>query len=87
MVRISDLRSREVINIVDGRRLGVIKDIDIDPEEGRITALILPGPGRLLGILGRNEDLVVPWERIKKIGIDVILIELGSSKSFSKNCY
>jgi len=78
VVRISDLRMREVINVVDGRRLGPIKDIDIDLEEGRINAIILPGhgSGRLMGILGREEEVVVPWQKIKKIGIDVILVDL-----------
>ncbi len=78
MVRISDLRMREVINVADGRRLGPIKDIDIDLEEGRINAIILPGygGGRLMGILGREEEVVVPWQKIKKIGIDVILVDL-----------
>lgn len=78
MVRISDLRMREIINVADGRRLGPIKDIDIDLEEGRINAIILPGhgSGRLMGILGREEEVVVPWQKIKKIGIDVILVDL-----------
>lgn len=80
MVKISDLRSREIVNIVDGRRLGLIKDIDIDLEEGRITAIVLPGAGggRLLGFLGKEEELIVPWEKIVKIGMDVILVELNS---------
>ncbi|GFN24064.1 hypothetical protein TAMC210_23820 [Thermanaeromonas sp. C210] len=43
MVRVSELRLRDVINVVDGRRLGLIKDVEIDVEEGRIKALILPG--------------------------------------------
>lgn len=79
MVKISDLRMREVINIADGRRLGPIKDIDIDLEEGRICAIILPGhgAGRFMGILGREEEVVVPWNRIRKIGIDVILVDLA----------
>lgn len=79
MVRISDMRAREVINVVDGRRLGLIKDIDIDLEEGRISALILPGPARLLSFFGRSEEIVVPWEKIKKIGVDVILVEIGGA--------
>lgn len=77
MVKISDLRTREVINISDGRRLGPIKDIDIDLEQGCIGAIILPGPGtRLMGIFGREEEIVVPWNKIKKIGYDVILVDL-----------
>ncbi|MGB9802728.1 YlmC/YmxH family sporulation protein [Desulfofundulus sp.] len=77
MVKVSDLRMREVINIADGRRMGPIKDIDIDLEQGRISAIILPGQGnRLLGLFGREEEIVVPWHKIKKIGLDVILIDL-----------
>lgn len=80
MVKISDLRSREIVNIVDGRRLGLIKDIDIDLEEGKITAIILPGAGggRFLGFLGKEEEIIVPWDKIVKIGMDVILVEVSS---------
>lgn len=81
MVRISDLRMREVINIADGRRLGPIKDIDVNLEEGRISAIILPGhgggAGRLMGFIGREEELVVPWPKVRKIGVDVILVDLS----------
>lgn len=80
MVKISDLRTREVVNVVDGRRLGFIKDIDIDLEEGRVNAIILPGGagGRFLGFFGKEEEIVVPWDKIKKIGMDVILVEINS---------
>jgi len=83
MVKISDLRMREVVNIADGRRLGPIKDIDINLEEGRIDAIILPGhgggggAGKLMGFIGREEELVVPWQKIRKIGVDVILVDLS----------
>lgn len=76
MIKISDLRVREVVNVVDGRRLGLIKDIDIDLEAGRISGIVLPGQGRFLGLFGREDELLVPWEKIKKIGVDVILVEL-----------
>ncbi|AVX20990.1 MULTISPECIES: YlmC/YmxH family sporulation protein [Carboxydocella] len=77
MLKVSDLRLREVINVVDGRRLGPIKDIDIDVENGTIRALVLnPEGGRMFRMFGRQEDIVIPWENINKIGIDVILVEL-----------
>ncbi|MBE3584814.1 YlmC/YmxH family sporulation protein [Desulfofundulus thermocisternus] len=77
MVKVSDLRMREVINIADGRRMGPIKDIDIDLEQGRVSAIILPGQSsRFLGLFGREEEIIVPWHKIKKIGLDVILIDL-----------
>ncbi|MHB1127099.1 MAG: YlmC/YmxH family sporulation protein [Bacillota bacterium] len=78
MVRISDLRLRDVINVIDGRRLGSIKDIDLDLEDGKVKTLILPGNGRFMGLFGKNDDLEIPWEKIRKIGVDVILVELNS---------
>ncbi|MBE3573488.1 MAG: YlmC/YmxH family sporulation protein [Moorella humiferrea] len=76
MIRVTELRQREVINIIDGRRLGIIKDLDLDLEAGRVKALIVPGQGgRFFFFFGREEDLVIPWENVVKVGVDVILVE------------
>ncbi|MGI6584619.1 MAG: YlmC/YmxH family sporulation protein [Gracilibacteraceae bacterium] len=75
MVKISELKQRDVININDGRRLGIVYDVEIDMEKGKIDALIIPGTGRILGLFSRESDIVVSWENIKKIGADVILID------------
>ncbi len=82
LIKISDLRDLEIININDGRRLGPLKDIELDLEKGAIQALILPNytGGRVLGIFGRSDDLVVPWEKIKRIGVDVLLVDLPSQQ-------
>ncbi len=79
MLRISDLRMRDIVNISDGRRLGLLKDIDIDLEMGRIKALILPGQNKGWSLFAqRSDDIVVPWEKIKKIGVDVILVDAST---------
>lgn len=75
MVRVSDLRDRDVININDGKRLGIINDVDLDLENGKIKAIILPGAGGFMGVIGRKNDLLIPWEKIRKIGIDTILVD------------
>ncbi len=78
MVKISELRLRDVINTFDGKRLGAIKDIDFDLEAGRIKSLILPGANnRFFSMFARNDEVIVPWENITKIGVDVILVNLG----------
>ncbi|MCM8899855.1 MAG: hypothetical protein PWR01_325 [Clostridiales bacterium] len=76
MEKTSDFRQKEVINIRDGRRLGVIVDMEFDLQSGRITAIVVPGPSRWLGFLKGDQDLVIPWENIKKIGDDVILVDV-----------
>lgn len=70
----------DVVNIGDGRRLGSVYDLDIDVETGKILALILPGEGGFFG-LGRGPDVEIPWERIVRIGIDVILVDLPSTRT------
>ena len=78
MVKISELKQREVISINDGKRLGIVYDVEIDMEKGTIDALVIPGTGRVMGLFSRESDVVVNWESIKKIGTDVILIDGGS---------
>lgn len=76
MFRISDLRHKDIVNSIDGKRLGYIKDIELDLNEGRIKAIILPGENRLFSFFGRNDDIIVDWQQVKKIGVDVVLVEL-----------
>ncbi len=76
MNRTSDFRQKEVINLSDGRRLGFVSDVELDLEEGKIDAIILPGVGRLFGILGKDNEFVIPWEKIVRIGEDIILVDL-----------
>ena len=78
MVRISDLENRDVININDGRRMGNVVDLELDLESGRIKAIVVPGTQRLLGLWGKHEEMVIEWDKIKKIGADVILVEVTS---------
>lgn len=75
VICVSDFKLKEVINIVDGKRMGTISDIEIDVDSGRLTAIVVPGAGKFLGLFGRNEDVVIPWNKINKIGLDVILVE------------
>ena len=79
LVKTSDLRRLDVINIGDGRRLGCVYDLDLDIETGEILALVLPGEGGIFGI-GRQPDIAIPWDRVVRVGVDVILVDLPPAK-------
>ena len=49
--------------------------MEVDLDTGRVTALVVPGRLRLLGLLGREEDRYIPWDRVRRFGEDIILVE------------
>ncbi len=75
MYRAGSLRQKEVININDASRLGYVSDVEISLNKGEIEAIIVPGRMRVFNF-GKNDDLVITWDKILKIGEDVILVEI-----------
>jgi YlmC/YmxH family sporulation protein len=75
-IRITQLHCKEVICISDGRRLGYITDVEIDISCGKVLAIVVPGPCRILGVCGRADDYVIAWDKICKIGPDIVLVDI-----------
>lgn len=76
-----DFKHKEVVNIVDGKRLGFVQDVTADLESGVITSIIVPGNSKLLNLFAGNNDIVIPWQDIKCIGEDIILVEINKEYS------
>ena len=74
--KFTDLHCKEVICVCDGRRLGFISDARIDVPEGNIVAIIVPGPCRFFGLWGRRDDYVIPWNCIRRMGPDIVLVDV-----------
>ncbi|MBR2081177.1 MAG: YlmC/YmxH family sporulation protein [Oscillospiraceae bacterium] len=72
----SQLRCKEVVNISDGNRLGYISDLDVDVTCGKILSVIVPGPGKLLGLFCSDYDYQIPWPCIRRIGDDIVLVDV-----------
>jgi YlmC/YmxH family sporulation protein len=81
-VKISDFQTKDVINIVDGKKLGQVSDLELDLKNGRIESIIVPSTGRFFGLFGGGADVVVPWRQIVKIGLDVVLVKMDSSRMY-----
>lgn len=86
-MRIYELRQKEVINICNGERLGYVVDVEINAVTGCVEALIIPGPCKLWGILGREEEYIIPFCKITHIGPDVILVEIVCEECLEKGKY
>ncbi|MBQ8288081.1 MAG: YlmC/YmxH family sporulation protein [Clostridia bacterium] len=69
----SNLRDKEIICVQDGRRLGYVCDLELDPITGKICALIVPGTASLFSFARRGR-CCIPWENIVRIGDDIILV-------------
>ena len=84
--KISDLQERQIVNIADGKCLGNIKDIELNVAAGTIQALVLPGNGGLLGMLQNQGELLVPWQKVVRIGVDVVLIDMPELAEGGRSC-
>ncbi len=71
----SELHYKEVIDIHSGMRLGFVYDAEYDDAAGQLISVITPGRTRFFGLLGREDDYVIPWGCIVRIGSDIILAE------------
>ena len=78
--RVTDMRCKEVINVKDGQRLGFISDVEVEIPEGLVCALVVPGPCRFFGLFGRKDDFVIPWRCIRRVGEDIVLVEMEPDK-------
>lgn len=72
---LEEICEKEVVNIADGSCFGYADDILIDTETKEVVAIIIKGRQRLFGLLGREEDISISWNRIDTIGKDIILVK------------
>lgn len=70
-----DLSSKDVIQLKTGENLGRIDDVVFDEHGARLQSVILRGRAHCFGLLGSDEDLILPWESVKTIGTDVVMVD------------
>lgn len=81
----SELKTKDVIDINSGKRLGYISDVDIEIDKGQIKAFVIPAhQNRLYNFFLKKNDQIINWEEIKLIGEDVILVELVKESSLKR---
>ena len=75
------MTGKEVINLGDGARLGIIGECELtfDSRSGVIGGLILPKRNTLFNFLGDNQLVTIPWQAIKRIGDEVVIVDLNNA--------
>lgn len=76
MIKINSLYEKEIISLIDGCRIGEIYDIELEESSGRIVNLIISGKLRFFGLLGRKDPRIIPWEQVRVIGKETILVDV-----------
>lgn len=82
---LSDLRNKEVINIRTGLKIGYVDDIEINTLDATVVALIVYGRPRFMGVLGKDDDIVIKCSNIELVGEDTILVNLQEDATFTKS--
>ena len=80
-MRLSHLAGKEVINLSDGSRLGVIDECELtfDSKSGRINTILVPNKNGLMSFFSENRMITIPWQAIKRIGDEVIIVDLNNA--------
>lgn len=75
-MRFSDFRKKEVISIKECKRLGHVCDLEFDECCGKIQKIIVPGCKGLWGFMKEEPVTVIPFQCIRQIGPDIILVDI-----------
>ncbi len=73
-----ELRSKQVINTIDGKCLGHISDMIFDVGTACVLGFVVPQhDGGFWGLFRGGKDLFIPYDCVCKIGVDVILVDIS----------
>ena len=71
-----ELKNKDIINVCEGKNLGQLNDLVFDSCTGKIIGIIAPTNKNIFNIFKSNNELFIPYNRICKIGKDIILVDI-----------
>ena len=76
-MRFSEFSGKEIIDLDNGERMGMLgqSDLVIHPESGQIESIVLSSSS-FWGLGRKKQDVIIPWNSIRKIGPEMIIVEL-----------
>lgn len=78
VVLLGELQAKDVINVVDGTKMGRINNMEIDITTGKIVSIIVQTNTRLMNFFTGSNNIVIPWNQIVKIGGEVVIVNYSN---------
>ena len=76
-MKLSELEKKDIINIKDGKLIGRIVDVEFDISNGYLIKFIIESPNIIKNLFSNGEIVSIKFNQIKKLGEDVILIDIS----------
>jgi YlmC/YmxH family sporulation protein len=76
-MKLSELQRKDIVNIKDGKKIGRIIDVIFDPTNGYMIRFVIESSHFVKNLFSNNEEITIKFTQIKKMGEDVILIDIS----------
>lgn len=76
-MRLSDLQGKDIVDLIDGKKIGSIIDVNIN-SDGKMEGIIVEKTKFLVSMFTNKDEVEIKWNQIEKIGEDVILVKLNN---------
>jgi len=74
-MRLSDMQTKDIVNITNGKKIGILIDLRINPKDGCIVSIIVEQDNKLISIFKQPDEIEIYYDKIIKIGEDVIIVD------------
>ena len=75
MIRASEFKNKEIINLSTNEKLGFLTDFEINSQTGFVEAFVVPDKNKSF-LMSKKNGIRIPWTNIKGIGDDIILVDI-----------
>ena len=76
-MKLSELQKKDIINIKDGKKIGRVIDAEFDISNGYLIKFIIESNNAFRNIFSNSDCVTIKFTQIKKMGEDVILIDIS----------
>ena len=76
-MKLSELQRKDIVNIKNGKKIGRITDIELDPTNGYLIRFVIEPTHFIKNLFSQTEEITIKFTQIKKMGEDVILIDIS----------